>query len=346
MKVCCEKCFNYEPFITYIKKEGIMGNCSFCKSEKVFTIDVQDGFFDSKLFIFAHKFLPHDAGFELERFFTKQIDLLSNSLSPISAKELLFYLFRKSIGKDLLEGTFSVRFEDSIIRTWDNFKEDIKHGNRFGFGIVSELKELLTEIIKKNEMYLEADKLLYRARLGKLENSHGLPYEDDQIMSPPKYLASEGRINPKGIPYLYLTTNEKTAIAEVRPYKGKEISVATVKIKKDIRISSFNNTTFHGETLFKQFQLYSLTNTINMELSKPADEDTKYFNYIPTQYIGELAKYLDFEGIEYRSALEEGKNYCLFNQDKVSWTNSILYRVKQLNIISEPIDMSGTNWRR
>ena len=239
----------------------------------------------------------------------------------------------------MLNGKFSVKLEDDIINTWNSFKENIKHGNRFGFGIDANLKESLIEILQTNEMQLNGEETLFRARLGKAVNKHGsAPYERDQIMNPPKHLASEGRINPKGIPYLYLAENLETAIAEVRPYKGKEVSVATVKIEDNIRISSFNNNTFYGETLFKQYQLYSLTNKVNMELSKPVEEETKYFNYIPTQYVAELAKHLKFEGLAYGSALGNGKNYCLFNQEKASWVNSRLYRTKQIHIEYEPVD--------
>ncbi|MEV5114469.1 RES family NAD+ phosphorylase [Peribacillus frigoritolerans] len=339
MKVCCENCFNYEPFKKHIQEKGIINNCSFCTSQNVRTLDVQDIFFVENLpFTFADRFNPNDLGFELERFFTKQIDLLSDSLSPTSAKDLLYKLFRESIGREKLDGKFSVTLQGNIINIWNDFKENIKHGNRFGFGIDNKLKESLIEILQTNEMNLNAGETLFRARLGKVENSDSLPYEDDQIMNPPKHLASEGRINPKGIPYLYLAENLETAIAEVRPYKGKEVSVANVKIEDNIRISSFKNATFHGKTLFKQFELYSLTNKVNMELSKPVEEETKYFNYLPTQYVAELAKHLKFEGLAYSSALENGKNYCLFNQDKASWVSSRLYRTKQVHIEHEPVD--------
>lgn len=339
MIVCCENCFNYEPFKKHIQEKGIIDNCSFCTSQGVRTLDVQDSFFDENMFIFAHKFRANDSGFELERFFTKQIDLLSLALSPTAAKELIYKLFRESIGRELLDGKFSVKLEGDIINNWNTFKENIKHGNRFGFGIDANLKESLIEILQTNEMHLNGEETLFRARLGKAVNAHGsAPYEGDQIMNPPKHLASEGRINPKGIPYLYLAENLETAIAEVRPYKGKEVSVATVKIEDNIRISSFNNNTFYGKTLFKQYQLYSLTNIVNMELSKPVEEETKYFNYIPTQYVAELAKHLKFEGLAYGSALGNRKNYCLFNQEKASWVNSRLYRTKQIHIEYEPVD--------
>lgn len=146
-----------------------------------------------------------------------------------------------------------------------------------------------------------------------------------------------------GIPYLYLAENLETSIAEVRPYKGKEISVATVKINERIRISSFNNIAFHGKTLFEQYQLYSLTDKVNMDLSEPVEEETKYFNYIPTQYVAELAKHLQFEGIAYRSSLENGMNYCLFTPKNPTWISSRLFRTKQVFIDHEPVDSDNSS---
>ncbi|WP_124069785.1 RES family NAD+ phosphorylase [Filibacter tadaridae] len=344
MKVCCENCFNYAPFKKHIQEKGTVGNCSFCNSQSVRTLDVKDSFFSKNMYFWAHKFKPNNLGFELERFFTKQIDLLSVSLLPASGKELLYYLFQEYISRDLLNGKFGVHFEEGILKSWGDFKENIKHGNRFGFGIDNQLKESLIVILETNEMYLGAGETRIRARLGKQGNSRITPYEGINIMSPPKHLVSEGRINPKGIPYLYLADNLETAITEVRPYKGKEVSVAIVKINKDIRISSFNNATFHGKTLFEQFRLYSLTNIVNEELSTPVDEEVKYFNYIPTQYVAELAKSLHFEGLAYSSALEKGINYCLFNQEKASWVSSRLYKAKQVYIEHEPVEGDSFNW--
>lgn len=39
-------------------------------------------------------------------------------------------------------------------------------------------------------------------------------------MKPLSNSASEGRANPKGIPYLYVATDKETAMSEVRPSLG------------------------------------------------------------------------------------------------------------------------------
>ena len=45
-------------------------------------------------------------------------------------------------------------------------------------------------------------------------------------MKPLVNKAIEGRINPKGIPYLYLSTKKETAMSEVRPWIGAAIALS------------------------------------------------------------------------------------------------------------------------
>ena len=46
------------------------------------------------------------------------------------------------------------------------------------------------------------------------------PHAPDR-MRPRKHLATEGRINPKGIGYVYLATDEETAMSEMRPWNER-----------------------------------------------------------------------------------------------------------------------------
>src|SRR5262249_53432483 len=55
-------------------------------------------------------------------------------------------------------------------------------------------------------------------------------------MKPPRGQAPGGRANPKGIPYLYLSTHRETALAEVRPWVGSFVSAAQLKTARDLRI--------------------------------------------------------------------------------------------------------------
>lgn len=55
-------------------------------------------------------------------------------------------------------------------------------------------------------------------------------------MKPLRDRAREGRANPKGIPYLYVSTQRETALAEVRPWVGSLVSVAQLRIDRDLKL--------------------------------------------------------------------------------------------------------------
>ena len=52
--------------------------------------------------------------------------------------------------------------------------------------------------------------------------------------SPPPGKRRSGRVNPEGISVLYLTTDEKTALNEVRATAFDYVSVGNFRLKKDI----------------------------------------------------------------------------------------------------------------
>jgi hypothetical protein len=53
-------------------------------------------------------------------------------------------------------------------------------------------------------------------------------------MNPLAERATEGRANPKGIPVLYLSTDQETAMSGVRPAVGTFLSVAQFEIRRDL----------------------------------------------------------------------------------------------------------------
>src|SRR5437667_1977571 len=90
---------------------------------------------------------------------------------------------------------------------------------------------------------LKSGHRLYRAQVGskfapenemRIEEEHPLPKAG--MIPRPKYIKSGGRANPPGFAYLYLATNEETALAEMRPWVGESLTLATFRIRKDIKL--------------------------------------------------------------------------------------------------------------
>ncbi len=59
--------------------------------------------------------------------------------------------------------------------------------------------------------------------------------------APSKRIASHGRANPAGIPYLYLGSKPVTAISEVRPYTGEKACVADFTTPADLKLIDLRN---------------------------------------------------------------------------------------------------------
>ena len=60
-------------------------------------------------------------------------------------------------------------------------------------------------------------------------------------MKPRRDRAREGRANPQGIPYLYLSTRKETALSEVRPWLRSLISIGQFKIVRQLTIVDFSS---------------------------------------------------------------------------------------------------------
>jgi hypothetical protein len=163
---------------------------------------------------------------------------------------------------------------------------------------------------------------------------HPLPTEK---MKPITREASEGRANPKGIPYLYLSTNKKTAMSEVRPWVGSLISVGQFKITKDLVLidTSSNNdklpVCYFQEPEPEEIEL-TVWKHINGAFSKPMAHNDQVTEYVPTQIIAELFRNAGLDGILYRSMLGKGSNIVLFDLEVAELIDCSLHEITALSL--------------
>ena len=134
--------------------------------------------------------------------------------------------------------------------------------------------------------------------------------------------AAEGRVNPKGIPCLYLATKAEVAVSEVRPWIGAYVSLGRFETVRELRI--VNCAHDHGKSLFhysmkgtnptpEQVETITWSN-IDMAFAEPAAREDDTAGYAATQIIAELFKMEGYDGIEYRSNCgEDGHNLALFD---------------------------------
>lgn len=218
----------------------------------------------------------------------------------------------------MLTGKFSQAFQDSVqdTLTLSDLIKELRFKNRFILS--NEHSAFIDKYIEyakhfKRHPFNKGEEF-YRARINEYEMGDKC-YPLDKMSAPLPHQVSQSRINPAGIPYLYLAHDKKTAVSEVRPWVSCKITVAKFTLKKEISVVNFSNKKFVNVPKDKQYEVMEniwrelITHLFSMPFD-PRDD----IAYIPTQYISERFKKEEFDGIIYDSALnEDGYNLCLFD---------------------------------
>ena len=164
------------------------------------------------------------------------------------------------------------------------------------------------------------------------------PYHPERMKPSPKH-ATEGRINPKGIPVLYLSTQRDTAMSEVRPGLRSLVSCAQFRTKRNLRIIDCYR--YHDKELI--FYLdepdapkkeKAVWRQIDQAFSRPVTSSENTTDYVPTQVIAELFKDEGYDGIAYKSAFgDDGYNVALFNLDDAEYVSCCVFSAQRIDIL-------------
>lgn len=128
---------------------------------------------------------------------------------------------------------------------------------------------------------------------------YGFSEKDSRV--PPCGSRKEGRMNTEKDSYLYLAFDKSTAIQEMRPSIGQCYSLAEFRSKRDLKIADLT-----GKDSCENSFIFFISNKI----SEPNTEDDVSF-YKITQYMAHMIKEHHFDGIMYKSALNQDKNNIL-----------------------------------
>ena len=233
---------------------------------------------------------------------------------------------------------------------WENFSSYILKTNRYILN--RHWKKFIEGILftaTKREIILKKETTLVRARIGsdceeykgpggEIEIDFG-PLRPQDIVAPPPHKSKEGRINPRGISYLYLSNDVETAILEVRAWLRQDITVGYFEITKDIKCidTSRDKKGYYIHLGKKEPKLPPKTkeeyvwSRINEAFSKPVRPGDEYTSYIPTQYLSECFKTTGYDGIIYKSSLtEKGYNIVLFNPKNAYLKGARVFQIKSI----------------
>lgn len=216
------------------------------------------------------------------------------------------------------------------------FSHEVRHGGRYIHS--ADVKDFLFNVLKTSKERVRDIKIgsvFWRSQLGGEEIAEESAPFSPERMKPVQYAASEGRANPRGIPYLYLATDKETAMSEVRPWLGSNISVGQFKTAKDLRLIDCSvhhakGFVFYIEEPGENEKELAVWAHIDGAFSEPVTMSDKSSDYVPTQIIAELFKSEGFDGVVYKSALSDGFNVVLFDINAANIVNCFLYEAKEI----------------
>ena len=162
--------------------------------------------------------------------------------------------------------------------------------------------------------------------------------------------ATEGRVNPKGIPCMYFAMDGRTAMSEVRPWMGSYISVAQLTTFKALQLVDCA-----ADELGHSVNYYSacmepsaderercVWEHMNVAFSEPVTRSDDVADYAPTQVLAETFRDGGYDGIVYESRLGEGgKNVATFGLDYAELVSCSLYQVDEIRFEFKPACTEG-----
>ncbi len=335
---CCSNCFNdtfLETIIVLISES--LGNCDFCHMKDTHIISSQElnDYFQPLLDLYE---IAEDDGKTIAQLL-KNDWMLFASLDDGTAIKLLESIFDMEFN-----GLFNSKQngDEANILNWKDFKRELKHDNRYfpkKAPDYKHLSELLSHIIL---LYKDVPQYLYRSRV----NIDIGIIDITEMGKPPEKISTAGRANPIGIPYLYTASNIQTAIAEIRPHKGDNITVAKFQVIEPLTLVDLRNPrksispfVLDEDGLNQIFTDLDYLCHLGDELSKPILPREAHLEYLSSQYLCELIKHSGYDGVIYKSSVGDGDNYAIFSDNKLEAIETKVYSVDNVEIVSNQINI-------
>ena len=325
---CCVECFKDIEIRSVIHSFGQMGDCDFCPSKNVFTYDVDadpnpiaammiklietysvSNSEDAKLLKISLRddWEVFSAGAEV-------IQMLAQKLcaSAYSANDDIFT--KKVIIPKISDITYLDQFCIVKGHSWQHFANSIKYNNRFHSEIFC--ADAFIYFLEGISRTYSAGTKFFRARISGNKNG----FSTDEMGAPPPDKRTPGRVNPEGIGILYLSSDDKTVLSEIRATMFDYVSIGTFELLKDIKIANLSGISRTSPFSYQgELERYAVNRDvfpeISLEIAKPLRRSDSPLEYLPTQYIAEFIKSQGYDGVEFISTFrEDGNNIAAFDQ--------------------------------
>ena len=347
--IFCENCFIDSEIIARIKynsEEDLnipqqKGNCPICNSsDKVlYNTDSRVGLnniFDPLFDLYsAIEELPPDFPEHEKKYLYDDLLKNWNIFNPALGKEKIkyiiqniseeYYVKKPAIFSEKVGITGKIEADNlashSLVKTktWDDFVIALKTNNRFHTKSINE--DVLSRYCSFLEKRYKKGQKFFRGRISKTNNGYGVL----EMGAPSFEFAKAGRANAEGIRHLYLASDDKTTIHEVRAGAYDIISVGIFELQRDVVVVDFQRLDkiypfAEGINLLEYAMNVEHFKKMNQEMSKTLRRDDSHLDYISTQFIADCIKSFQgenseqlYRGIEYQSTMnKDGYNLVAF----------------------------------
>jgi hypothetical protein len=236
---------------------------------------------------------------------------------------------------------------------YDYLRFESRTSGHFRYFRDAEMEQFLSTVLataSRRISVLKKGKFVWRAQSDKkepviIENDGSVavtffPFDADR-MKPRPAGAKEGRVNPKGIPVLYVATSPETAMSEIRPSRASALSLAELEICRDLKLVDCTmNSSSRSPFYYPRLPVPSANEreevvwgSINFAFTRPVDASDSVAEYAPTQVLAEYFKSAGYDGLRYKSSYgATGQNIALFALQDATVRHVKLMRVKSINI--------------
>jgi hypothetical protein len=340
---CCPECFGDRGLRRNIipSRSTEIGRCSYCGSESVNVLPPSQLAENFELLISTYERDPE--GRLLIQWFRDDWGMFEHpSMADDSrANDLLAEILDNV---EIVRQTFSPvnDLEADRLSEWEKLRDELMYHNRFFPEAKIDLERL--EDLLKDVLTLEVGEvpdLWYRARI----QPGDAPFVLAEMGAPPKRIASHGRANPAGIPYLYLGSTQLTAISEIRPHTSEIVCVADFRTPNNLKlvdlrrpkkmVSPFD---WDAANIRRLRSDLPFLERLGNELTRPVVPQAAAIDYTPSQYLCEFIKKCGLDGVVYRSSIGDEINLALFDPALAAPGAVSQYRVKSVSVEVERVE--------
>lgn len=312
MKLCAD-CFNDNALKLLIEDAGVIDTCD-VTGQSAKTIDTYEysDTFDSLI----SSFKASETGTCLYNKIQNDWNLFNDEFGIQTLNGLIKEQKSSLSYNSIVE--YSGEIQEAV-NTWKDLKSSLINKYRFLSVKDIDYEEYYEPAFNVHSHTIHKGSKLFRSRINIDGDNH--PIKKDEMGAPPTKLATAGRANPQGIPFLYLSDSAETTFYETRALYLDIISTGTFEVIKNLNIVDYSTNESPFNSIYSDVQTgiinELIAKKISQDLSKPMRRSDSPVDYVPTQFICEYIKYTSkVDGIAFQSSLYNGGiNYVFFNTD-------------------------------